>query len=591
MSLADFNEVWCVGVAGSSPPGPLCLVAREQRSGRLVRLRGDELANLRAAPFPTDSRSLLVAYGAAEVLAVFHAHGWAPPHRTLDLFFEFRAATNGLPTPHGTGLLGALAYHGLSVLPAGRSEVGGNADGLGDCGAVADALVGLLRAMLPNIDVPRALLRGRYAWAVAAMQHRGIPIDVPTYVHLRQTWPATRARLIADVDGRYGVYDGGTFRRERFDRFLTDRGIPWPRLPSGELDCSADTFRTQARAHTAVAELRELRSTLAQMKLFDRLAVGPDGRNRTDLMPFASKTGRNQPSSAEYIFGPSRWIRSLIQPAPGMAVAYLDFVCQEIAVAAALSGDSGMLEACSSGDFYLAFAQRAGAVPADATKATHAEVRAVYKAVALGVMYGMGAESLAQRIGRPRAVAEDLLAQHKRAFPGFWAWSQAVVDHALLTGQITTVFGWPLRISPGSSEAVNTRSVANFPIQANAAEMLRLACCLLVESGVGVCGPVHDAVLIEAPADDIEAVVGRAKRLMAEASQVVLNGFAVGVDAKIVRHPGRYMDDAGAEFWATVIRLTGSSQPVHRRYRNRYQTGSTVSVSSMGLLLSPKGKP
>jgi hypothetical protein len=73
--------------------------------------------------------------------------------------------------------------------------------------------------------------------------------------------------------------------------------------------------------------------------------------------------------------------------------------------------------------------------------------------------------------------------------------------------------------------------------------MLRIACCLAVEAGVEVCAPVHDAVLIAAPVDRIEANVAKMRAAMAEASRIVNNGFELGVDAKIVRHPERYMDE------------------------------------------------
>jgi len=80
---------------------------------------------------------------------------------------------------------------------------------------------------------------------------------------------------------------------------------------------------------------------------------------------------------------------------------------------------------------------------------------------------------------------------------------------------------------------------------------------MLVEAGVGLCAPVHDAVLIEAPADSIDEVVGRARAIMGEASQIVLAGFEIGTDADVVKYPDRYMDEAGEEFWNTVTRLAG----------------------------------
>jgi len=575
--LAGFEEVWCVDTEYSAKDGhqpePICLVARELRCGRQVRLWADELSRLRAAPFRTDSRSLFVAYAAAAEFSVFQVLGWPAPQRVLDLFFEFRALTNGLLTPSGSGLLGALVHHGLPAMDGGEKEAmrelairgGPFTDAertalLDYCEEDVTALTRLLPAMLPRIDLPRALLRGRYACAVAAMEHRGVPIDVATFQHLKRNWRAVQTKLIAEVDQRYGVFDGTTFKRDRFARFLAARQIPWPILDSGQLDLSDDTFRSQARAYPAVAELRELRAALGQMRLFEDIAIGPDGRNRTSLAPFRARTGRNQPSNARFIFGPSRWLRSLILPQPGWAIAYLDFISQEIGVGAALSGDEAMLEAYSSGDFYLAFARQAGAVPPGATKASHGEQRSLFKAAALAVMYGMGAESLAQKIGKPTAAAAELLAIHRRTYPKFWQWSQAAVDRAMLTGQIQTVFGWPLRVGPqggGGRPSANPRALANFPVQGNAAEMLRLACYLLVERGVWVCAPIHDALLIEGPSSEIGAVVADTQAAMAEASQLVLAGFEVGVDAKIVRSPARYVDEAGAEFWDTVMRLAG----------------------------------
>jgi hypothetical protein len=64
-------------------------------------------------------------------------------------------------------------------------------------------------------------------------------------------------------------------------------------------------------------------------------------------------------------------------------------------------------------------------------------------------------------------------------------------------------------------------------------------------------------VLIEAPAADIEAVVATARATMAEASRVVLSGFEVGTDVKIVRGPERYVDEAAGELWNTVLRMAG----------------------------------
>jgi hypothetical protein len=575
-SLEGFEEIWLCDTeytaAAGLRPVPICLVARELRSGRELRLWENQLAELPAAPFRTDRRALFVAYAVAAEFSVFHALGWRPPERVLDLFFEFRAMTNGLKTPSGASLLGALVCHGLSAMGGDEKKAmrdlairGGpfteeEREALLDyCAEDVYALERLLPRMLPQIDLPRALLRGRYGWAVASMEHRGIPIDVPMFGRLRSRWKGIQKALISEVDQRYGVYEGTTFKRDKFTAWLTVKGIPWPRLDSGELDLKDDTFRSMAKAYPAVAELRELRASLGQMRLFDDLAIGPDGRNRTGIMPFRAKTGRNQPSNSRFIFGPSRWLRSLIKPEPGHAIAYLDYSQQEFGIAAALSGDAAMADAYRSGDPYLAFGKQAGAIPPDGTKATHAPERALFKACVLAVQYGMGDMGLATKIGKTLDIARKLLRLHRETYPVFWAWSQSAVDKAMLTGRLETVFGWPVQVEASGEQSggVNARSLSNFPCQANGAEMLRLACCMLVEAGVGLCAPIHDAVLIEADSNSIDAAVSKARAIMGEASRIVLDGFEIGTDCKIVRWPDRYVDEGGETFWNTVTRLAG----------------------------------
>jgi hypothetical protein len=583
VGLETFDEILCVDAEFSAPPGhrptPICVVARETRSGREMRIWRDELLAMRRAPFRTDRRTLFVSYAAPAEFSVFHSLGWPAPARVLDLYAEFRALTNRLDTPSGCGLLGALVYHGLNAMDGVEKTTMRNLAIRGGpftaeerqalleyCAEDVGALARLLPRMLPQIDLPRALLRGRYGWAVAAMEHRGIPIDVPTFHRLRDRWGEMQTELVAEVDVRFGVYEGTTFKRDKFADWLITNNIPWPRLPTGQLDMGDDTFRSMAKAYPQVSELRELRSSLGKMRLFDDLAIGPDGRNRTAIMPFRASTSRNQPSNAKFIFGPSRWLRSLIKPEPGRALAYIDYCQQEFAIAAALSGDEDMKEAYRSGDPYLAFGKQAGAIPPDGTKATHKAERDRFKACVLAVQYGMGFESLADRIGQSPDVAKWLLALHKRTYPSYWRWSESAVDRAMLTGSLHTVFGWPIHVGPadGSVRPANGRSLANFACQANGAEMLRIACCLLVEDGVELCAPIHDAVLIEGNADTIDEEVARARSIMAQASRSVLGDFEVGTDVVVVKYPERYVDEAGAGFWTRVMRLAGALEvPPH----------------------------
>jgi hypothetical protein len=490
------------------------------------------------------------------------------PERILDLYVEFRARTNGLEAPAGRGLLGALTYFGLDCMGAMEKDTmrelvlrGGpwseaeRTAILDYCAEDVTALARLLPAMQHRIDLPRALLRGRYMAAAAAMEHAGTPIDVPTLELFRRNWTGIQDRLIAEIDADYGVFDERTFKHDRFANWLASKNIPWPRLESGHLDLTDDTFRQQARAYPAVSPLRELRSSLSDLRLND-LAVGHDGRNRALLSVFQSRTGRNQPSNTRYIFGPSVWLRGLIRPPPGHGVAYVDWSQQEFGIAAALSGDEAMQSAYGSGDPYLAFAKQAGAVPHDATKASHGPQRELFKQCTLAVQYGMEAQSLALRIAQPPIVARELLRAHHETYRTFWAWSDAVVDQAMLWGVIHTVFGWPVWVNARA----NPRSLRNFPMQANGAEMLRIACCLATERGIEVCAPVHDAVLICAPLDRLEDDLAAMRAAMAEAARLVLAGFELATDVKVVRWPDRYADPRGTEMWNRVCNLAAAAE-------------------------------
>ena len=178
-------------------PVPVCLVAHELLSGRRFRVFQDQLGQ--TPPYATGSEVLFVAFYASAELGCYRVLGWPMPERILDLFCEFRDRTNGLPTPAGSGLLGALAYFGLDGIGATKKQAIQTAIGTGTwsgqytpdeilnyCETDVLALERLLPLMWPGIDLPRALLRGRYMAAAAEMEHSGTPIDSPMLDRLKR---------------------------------------------------------------------------------------------------------------------------------------------------------------------------------------------------------------------------------------------------------------------------------------------------------------------------------------------------------------------------------------------------------------------
>ncbi len=563
----NFREIWLVDFEFISTPGnrpiPVCMVAKEFIAGLTLRLWEDELRKQSMPPFQIDQHCLFIAYYASAEFSCHLALDWPLPSNVLDLFVEFRNITNGLPLPTGNGLIGALTYFGIDSIAAAEKEAmrdlvlrGGpfsefeKRQILDYCESDVVSLSNLLKKMLVLIDVPRALLRGRYMKAAAKIEHHGIPIDTVSLSELRQHWPNILRELIDRINQEYDVFEGNTFKTDRWESWLRKKGKDWPRLDTGHLALDEKTFSSEAKKDPAVSPIHELRVMLSQMRL-EGLAVGQDGRNRCMLSAFSAKTGRNQPSNSRFIFGPAVWLRGLVRPERGFGLAYLDWEQQEFGIAAALSGDSTMTAAYKSGDPYIAFARQAGAIPPDGTKETHGAIREQFKQCVLAVQYGMGAKSFASRIGQSESQARYLLRLHRETYPKFWRWSDAALDLAMLQGALWTVLGWTIHIG----ENPNPRSLRNFPMQANGAEMLRLACCLATEDGIRVCAPIHDAILIEAPLAELNDVVKQAGAAMAKASEMVLGGFRLRTEAKLIRFPDRYEDGRGLRMWQTICEI------------------------------------
>ena len=561
--LVDFEFHPLNSVDGNLPV-PVCMVARELNSKKTIHVWRDELLKMKTAPFPHGSNSLFVAYYASAEINCFMALNWPTPVNVLDLYIEFRNITNGKILPLGSGLIGALSHFGLDsingeekdamrdlVLRGGSNRVWGESEKIAIleyCKSDVEALNKLLPAMLPYIDTPRALLRGQYAVAISKIEYLGVPIEMDTLNTLKINWSNIQSALISKIDNAYGVYVGSSFKLKLFEQYLIANNIAWPTTVTGQLDLNDDTFKDMSRIHPQLTLLKELRCALSQMRLAG-LSVGEDGRNRCILSIFKSKTGRNQPSTSKFIFGPSVWLRGLIKPAKGFGIAYIDWSQQEFGIAAALSQDEKMMEAYRSGDPYLTFAKQSGYAPLNATKQSHKAIREQFKACVLAVQYGMGAESLSIRINQPIARARELLDLHRRTYKQFWKWLDCVQNQAILGGRLWTTYGWQLltEVKP------NLRSLSNFPMQANGAEMLRLACISLTQQGIRICAPVHDAILIEAPLAKLDDIVKQSQLVMRDVSSTVLNGFHLESEVKVVRYPERYMDERGIDMWNSVM--------------------------------------
>jgi len=556
-SWEDFKSIVIVDyefIAGKGErQRPLCYVAYDILAGQLYRRWLLDEASKQ--DYPNDRTSLTVAFMASAEFGCYLPLNFPLPTYVVDLFAEFRCQTNGLV--QDSSLIGACNYFNLpsSSVIYKETMIDRILQGppyteeeqlkiLDYCQKDVEMTVRLFQAMKSSIDLNYALLRGRYMTAVAHMEYRGIPVNVEMLNDLKNNWNSMKNQLIAKVDKHYGVFDGTTFKHDRYEAYLERNDIPIEYTEHGRPKTSDSYLKELAKTYPQLGPLRELKVTLGQLKLA-KLEVGTDGRLRTSLRPFSSKTARNYPR--KYIFGNAVWTRNLIKPQEGMAVSYIDYEQQELAIAAVLSGDTNLIAAYRSGDPYTAFAKVAGAIPPDGSKQTHPDIRERYKTLMLGTNYGLSERAFALRANISLAEAHRIMVSHKINYRRYWEWSDNSVGVGFLSGRMRTNYGWYLY-----TKFQKPNTLKNWPMQSTGADILRLAICFCIEKGVIVIAPIHDAILIEAPIEEIDARTKIAQKCMEDASEWVID-LRIRTEVKSFCYPDRFTDKRGEFMWNLLL--------------------------------------
>jgi hypothetical protein len=581
--LRQFASVWLIDFEFTQPKGcgerpiVICLSARNYLTSQRLDLNASQLRP-GFPPFDLD-HSLFVAYAARAEMSCFKVLQWPIPPYILDLNLEYRHLRND-GRPHPRRLLDALDHFHLPTMGADEKKDMQDLATRGApftaeemaalqayCASDTAALARLLPAMAPHINLLYALVRGRFTGCVAEMEHVGVPIDHRLLGILRERWGEIRDVFIGNIQRYWDLFTDGKLTRAKFQRFIDSFRIPyWPRTPTGWYRRDTDTLRDMAVIYPEIHRLKEAMDFLGQVREL-KLAVGVDGRNRTPLWPTSTKTMRCAPSTTEFVFNIPAWLRGLVQPPEGSALAYLDFRQEEPAIAACWSEDPAMTHGYQvGGDLYVDFAKRAQAIPAELStvdaKRRYKGVRDQYKICLLASMYGQQEQSLASRMGRSPLHAALLLEQLRRAYARFIAWIDNEIDCAFARGYMRSRLGWTLHVKPDTRET----SLLNYPMQTTGSEILQRAVWLAQRAGITVCCTVHDALLIEAPVAEIAHHAWLAKEAMRRASADILSGFELYIDGwgesgshEFIVHPRHYHDPRGVTTWHQLAAVLGEA--------------------------------
>jgi DNA polymerase-1 len=511
---------------------------------------------------------------------VHQALGWGRPACTLDPYIEFRHLLNDgaiKAEDRDKGfysLAGALRYFCEDGIDSTHKEMMRDRILAGPpfsadereqimryCEDDVRALMRLVYHIVPTIrSLPHAMARANFCWLAAQQERRGVPIDLARFNSVRSRWSEIRRDLVLEKDRDYDCYEFDAkgephWREHKFKQYLRRNHMDWVLRDDGEPDQREETFREMGGRYPQIEVLRELRYSMSKLRLND-LAIGADSRNRTPLWPYGTKTARNAPSTSKFIFGPAKWLRFMIGPPPGRALIHRDYAQQEVRIAAILSGDTDLLAVCEAGDVYLGIAAELGFIRESMSPIELENVRALFKVVVLSILYGVGPKALALRTGVSLYEACEILARLRARFWRVTEYSRRVLDRAGLDLEIGTQFGWYLQCPSG----VKPLSVANFPIQSSAAEVLHVACALAERRGIAICAPIHDALMAEGPVADAEDISIALDQVMRDAAAVVLCGYALPSDQRIIRPGEHYADKRGLSMWQTVSRLLAKLQ-------------------------------
>jgi DNA polymerase I len=586
-------------VSDGNLPNPLCMVAHvldeNLRHVRTIRMWREELLASTRLPFNLGPNTLFVAYSAWAEMTCFKVLGLQFPVHIFDLHTAYLAASNILlpydpdeenkrkkPRKRLSDACRAYGIEGweridkeaiAKAIGEGRWREYGQEAVFDYCEEDVRMSVKLLRRLLlgsaqfPAADVARVLHWSNYsAKSIALIQARGIPIDTTLWNLVQENKAAVIRELLRQFDPSHGDNDpiytpDGEWSYARFEQWLLRNGITyWPRLDTGKLDIDSDAFRSMYH-QPGIEALHALRDSIGFIAKA-RLPIGADGRNRPSLFPLGTATGRNAHARSPY--NAHAGVRSFIVFPPDKIGVYLDWRTQEVGIAAIRSGDQALMDAYRGGDVYHALALTCGFTDDPDPvrwKNDNPDMRQRMKALQFGINYGIGVPSLARGLDRHPLIASGIIERHRRTYPPFWQWREDMMMTAMLKRRIESVFGWPLRITTSP----NKRTLYNFPMQADGAEMLRLAAWQLCEAGIMPCMLIHDGILFEASdRDEIE----HAKEIMRVAGRDVCNGFEIGVDVDQMLVGGaRYSDKRpmAKKMWATIMAALEAVRAIPKR--------------------------
>ncbi|MBQ3045045.1 MAG: DNA polymerase I [Clostridia bacterium] len=383
------------------------------------------------------------------------------------------------------------------------------------------------KRLLDEIELPLARV-------LASMEREGFLVDADGIEKFGTDLQGRISTLVEEIYAEVGCEFNLNSPKQLGEALFVKMGLPAKKKTKSGYSTNAEVLEGLAADYPVVAKILEYR-TLAKLKstYCDGLlkVIGTDGRIHSSLNQTETRTGRisstepnlqNIPVRSEL----GREMRKFFKAKDGCVLIDADYSQIELRVLAHMANDKNMINAFNDGDdIHAITASQVFNMPLMMVTPL---MRSRAKAVNFGIVYGIGAFSLAKDIGVTRAEADSYIKGYLEHFSGVREYMKTVVENAKEKGYVETVFARrrylpELTSSNAMMRAFGERVALNMPIQGTAADIIKIAMIRVYNSLKEQClnarliMQVHDELIVEAPESEAKIVAGIVKKEMENA--------------------------------------------------------------------------
>lgn len=370
------------------------------------------------------------------------------------------------------------------------------------------------RSLLEEIELPLSEV-------LAKMEHAGFEVDRGGIEAFGKKLGERIKELTRSIYDCVGYEFNINSPKQLGKALFEDLQLPCKKKTKTGYSTNAEVLEGLADAHPVISQILEYRS-LSKLKstYCDGLlkVIEPDGRIHTRFNQVETRTGRisslepnlqNIPIRTQL----GREMRKFFIAGEGKKLVDADYSQIELRVLADLSGDENMIRAFNNGDdIHTITASQVFSLPPEMITP---QLRSRAKAVNFGIVYGIGAFSLAKDIGVSVKEAKQYIDNYLSTYSGVDAYMKRMIDTAKDKGYSETLFNrkryLPELVSSNHMmRAFGERVARNMPIQGTAADIIKIAMVKVdrrlrdenMKSRLIL--QVHDELIIEAPDDEAQ---------------------------------------------------------------------------------------